>query len=293
MILPVPGDGFEWRLFGERWGLVCVPLDAVAAHVFTGRDWPIGRPPPSEETSVDDRHRAIEGYRAWRAVANAVRVEEARLRRARQVHGAAVAMGFRDPAQPLPAADVIVVSEPGEAAAIQVADCLPLLIVDGATGVVAAVHAGWRGLSARAPQVAVDTLVGHFGARPADLLVAIGPSIGPCCYEVGSDVRLALDEAGCPVDQVTSWFHDRPARSDRNPSLLSNVRRTPMDGPRWFFDTWAAASDQLTAKGVLPSQVFRAELCTASHPDVLCSYRRDGQQAGRLAAAIRCGECRP
>jgi hypothetical protein len=55
----------------------------------------------------------------------------------------------------------------------------------------------------------------------------------------------------------------------------------------WVFDLWAAARDQLRAAGVREDRIFVAELCTASHPDALCSYRRDGSAAGRMAAAIR------
>jgi YfiH family protein len=249
----------------------------VAAHVFTAGDWPLGEAAAAGSDA------------AWGAVADAVGADRNALWRARQVHGAAVTFGGREPAETLPAADVIVVQEPGHAAGVQMADCVPLLMVDRATCNVAAAHAGWRGLAARAPQVAVETMVQRCGARATDLLVALGPSIGPCCYEVGRDVRRSFDEAGFSAEQVALWFHESPVASARNASLPGVRRRDE----RWFFDTWAAAFDQVVAAGVPAAQVFVCGLCTASHPGVFCSYRRDGRAAGRLAAAIRCGRPPP
>ena len=291
MILPVPGAGFEWQRFGERSGLVCVPMASLATHVFTGRDWSLGaiRGPDGLDVATSGSDRA-----GWRAVARAVGVDIGGLRRARQVHGADVSSCRPEPADALPAADVIVVSDVGDAAAIQVADCVPLLIADRMTGAVSAVHAGWRGLAAGAPRVAVEALVTRCRARVTDLVAAIGPAIGPCCYEVGLDVRQAFHAAGHPSELVASWFHDVPVETPQNPSLPSvAARRGASREGRSFFDTWSAAAHQLTAAGVPASQVFRADLCTASHPAAFCSYRRDGNGAGRLAAAIRCRPRRP
>ena len=125
---------------------------------------------------------------------------EAPLLRVRQVHGADVLVrraGERDDGDAKDtAADIIVTDDSSVALAIQTADCVPILIVDRRTGAVAAAHAGWRGLAAGVPRIAVDTLVRELGSRPADLIAAAGPSIGACCYEVGSDVRERFAEAG-------------------------------------------------------------------------------------------------
>jgi YfiH family protein len=185
----------------------------------------------------------------------------------------------------MPDADVIVSNDPTVAIAIQTADCVPILIADRRSGVVAAAHAGWRGLAAGVPRVAVDALAREFGSRPEDLVAAAGPSIGACCYEVGSEVRRRFEEAGWPEPTMSEWFFSRPQPTRANPSM-DGVRTDPRPG-HWYFDSGRAARDQLESAGLPGEQIFGAGLCTASHPEVLCSYRRDGGDAGRIAAAIR------
>jgi copper oxidase (laccase) domain-containing protein len=111
---------------------------------------------------------------------------------------------------------------------------------------------------------AVHALEWRFGSEPIDLLAAVGPSIGPCCYEVGSD--------------LASHFAAHP------------------DAPRWFshetnprMDLWRATRDQLERAGVPARHIHVCELCTWDHPALFHSYRRDGKAAGRLVAAIRSG----
>ena len=234
--------------------LVCEALLPHAQHLFTTRAWALGR----------DALPA--GRDGWDEVAEAIGVAPDRLSRLRQVHGATVVEAGLE-CTGLPDADVIVTDRPDLAVVVQAADCVPLLVVDRRTGVVAAAHAGWRGLAAQVPVETVKALHRTYGSRPEDLLVAIGPAIGPCCYEVGGDVRKALERFSGPG--ASRWF----ARGPKNAT--------------WMFDTWSAARGQLEASGVLPEQIFAAELCTASYPDAFCSYRRDGPSAGRMAAAIR------
>ena len=252
--------------------LVCGALEPFARHLMTTRPWTLGLGTPDEE-----RH-------AWEEIASAM---GAPLVRARQIHGADILVRRAGDAADgaLPPADIIVSNDPGIAAAIQTADCVPLLLADRRTGAVAAAHAGWRGLAARVPGTAVGTLEREFGCRPADLLAAAGPSIGACCYEVGADVRLRFTEAGFPQVLLDRWFLEQPQPTQRNPSM-SGLGRTPRRD-HWFFDSARSTRDQLESAGVPPDQVFVVDLCTASHPEVLCSYRRDGAGAGRLASVIQ------
>jgi hypothetical protein len=260
-MLPKPTDGFEWAQAEPGPALVCRPLDPFAANLFTTRTWPLG-------TAV-----AEERDGAWADVARAVGVEPAKLVRLHQVHGANVAVRRRR-AEPvaagtLPDADIVVSDDPSAALAVQTADCVPVLIADPRTGAVAAAHAGWRGLAAGVPRVAVRALADVFGSRPADLVAAIGPSISAANYEVDGAVRAAFAAAGHDDGQIGEWFLDGKRAG------------------RWQFDGSASARAQLAAAGVPIDRIHSAGLCTAAYPDLLCSYRRDGRPAGRIAAVIR------
>jgi len=261
-MLPKPTDGFEWAQAAAGPALVCRPLERFATNLFTTRTWPLGTAVAEER---DD---------PWADVARAVGVEPAELVRVHQVHGANVVVRRRTAAgrrawSALPDADIIVSDDPSAALAVQTADCVPLLIADARTGAVAAAHAGWRGLAGGVPGAAVRALADAFGSRAADLVAAIGPSISAQNYEVDGAVRGAFAAARHGDASIREWF---------------------LDGKRaahWQFDGWASARDQLASAGVPFDQIYSAGICTAAHPELLCSYRRDGRPAGRIAAVIR------
>ena len=273
-MLPQRNDGFAWVQAAGGPSLVCRPLEPFAAHLFTTREWRLGSAPP-------DRRAA-----AWIDVAEAAGVVPDRLIRVHQIHGAAVSVhpAGTEAGAHLAEADIIISADDRSALAVQTADCVPLLLADRRTGAVAAAHAGWRGMAARVPQAAIDALTREFGTRPCDLVAVIGPSIGACCYEVGADVRDAFSRSGFRTDEASCWFFDTPQWTVENPSMpgLSPVRRPD----HWFFDGWTATRHQLERAGVPVDQIHVAQLCTASQAS-LCSYRRDGASAGRMAAAIR------
>jgi len=219
-------------------------------------------------------------------------VDQAHLARVHQVHGTSIVVAQGVASAKLPEGDIIVSDDAATALAIKTADCVPILMADRRTGAAAAVHAGWRGLAARAPEAAVAELAARFGSVPDDLVVAIGPAISACCYEVGEDVRDRFAGAGFDDQDLNRWFSDVPLPSAANPSMpqLPATRR-----PRhWFLTASDAARDQIVrGTGVPAAQVHVAALCTASH-DTFCSYRRDGASAtGRLVAAIRPSPRRP
>ena len=255
-------------------------LEPFAPHLFTTRAWRLGAPPAGGE----------QGDRSWTEVAAALGLEDHRLSRGRQVHGTAVLVAAES-AGPSPDADIVVADSPGLGAAVQTADCLPILLGVASTGAVAAAHAGWRGLAANVPAVAVSALCRRCGRPPADVTAVVGPSIGPCCYEVGADVRQHFESAGLAAADLDRWFLAERPDSEHNPSLAGLPKVARAD--RFYLDMWQVARDQLQAAGVLADRIAVAGLCTASHPDRLCSYRRDGAGAGRLAAAIRCAPRRP
>lgn len=223
-------------------------------------------------------------------------VAASHLVRLTQVHGSAYVVAGSPAGQhgTFPTADIALTDCHDVAVAVQAADCVPLLIADtvGRTRhpgrsarAVAAAHAGWRGLAARVPARTVVALGRECGSRPRDLIAVIGPSIGGCCYEVGLEVHQQFVQAGFGATDLDRWFSSAPVPSARNPPM-PGLSQPPRDR-HWYFDGWLAARHQLAAAGVPEGSIYCAELCTASHPTWLCSYRRDGSLAGRLAGAIR------
>ena len=253
MELPAPDPAFSWS--SEPWGhaLRCARLDPVAQHLFTSKQ--LGLPDAG----------------AWTAALESVSATADRLMRVKQVHGNAVRILRRDQipadaARQQPDGDSIISNEPGQALAVMVADCVPILLVDRRGGAAGAIHAGWRGTCARIASTAVDSMHREFGTNPADLAAAIGPSAGPDDYEVGESLVEAFREAGHRPEAIDRWFIRTQARPHLN--------------------LWAANRDQLIAAGVASDRIWTSGLSTVSNPAVFSSYRVDGERAGRMAAVI-------
>ncbi|HHW76770.1 MAG TPA: peptidoglycan editing factor PgeF [Xanthomonadaceae bacterium] len=172
-----------------------------------------------------------------------------------QVHGTTVvaAETIRAPV----AADAAWTREPGRPCAVMTADCLPVLLCDRAGKVIAAVHVGWRGMAGGV----IAATVARLGVPPMELLVWLGPAIGPNVFEVGEEVRtafIALDKAnaGC--------FRPSPAG-------------------RWLADIYAMARLQL--RRLYVTAIYGGDYCTFSEPERFFSYRR-ANRTGRMASLI-------
>jgi polyphenol oxidase len=254
MSLPQPSGQFEW--VQESWGsaLRCRSLAGVARHCFSTKE-------------LD-----LEGVRAgapggWAALAHALGVELDSLVRMRQVHCTDVFEARRENGVPYsdwPEADIAVTDDPSVALSVRAADCVPFLLADRRSSAVAAVHAGWKGTAGGAAIAALQSLMSRYHTRPADVIAAVGPSIGPCCYEVGAELAGHF-----------SSHADAPAWFSR--------------GEKPHLNLWRATRDQLARAGVPAEQIHVCALCTFDHPALFHSYRRDGTNAGRLVAAIRSG----
>jgi YfiH family protein len=174
----------------------------------------------------------------------------------RQVHGATV-FEAGGACRAAPEADAVVGrSGPGRVAVgVRVADCVPILVGDEASGDVAAIHAGWRGIVAGVVPAALTDLLRD--VRQADRLVAaIGPCIGACCFEVGRDVGARIG------------FVAREA------------------GEKAYVDLRAAVRSQLVSAGLRTERIEDVPGCTKHEPDRFHSFRRDGANSGRMLAAI-------
>lgn len=255
MTEPQPNRAFEWTQ--APWGSVlrCIPFAAMADHLFTVGNLTL-RDQPAE----------------WAAVANFIGVRAEDVLLVRQVHEAKVAVASRGRETPWtpPEADVIVTNDPLSAIAVRVADCVPILLAEENGRAVAAVHAGWRGMAKRAVIEGVEALQERYGIRPELVVAAVGPSIGPCCYEVGESTRAAFQEAGHHPSILDRWFE-------------------PRGNGRFHLDLWRATCDQLEGAGLSPDNIHIAELCTKTHAGVFHSYRVQGAGAGRMAAVVKMG----
>jgi YfiH family protein len=252
-MLPAVGDDFEW-------------VDASWGHMLRARA--LGHVPHGWTTrQLVLRGSSDQERDAWDAIARVVGLDVTNLVRLRQVHGAEVYLA-RDGAPPLPpAADIVLTDRVDRVVAVQVADCAPVLLATDDGRGVAAAHAGWRGTAADVAGVSVRAMNRDLNVEPSTLSAAIGPSIGPCCYEVGDELVEAFATRGWDRGALARWFARR-------------------DG-KLYLDVWQANADQLVKAGVLPDRVHVSRLCTACHRDWFYSYRREGAGTGRLAGFIR------
>lgn len=245
--------------------------NAGFAHGFSTREGGLDFATQRDPARLAENHR-------W--LASAVGFDPSRLYQTSQVHGRAVAVAGGDPAVLLTHEADVVIGEPrsGDAVAVRVADCVPVLLADPETGRVAAVHAGWRGVVADVVGTAVRHLARNrsggqessSSSREAgSFMAAIGPCIGPCCFEVGADVGAKI------------------ARS----TTSGVVSRRDETSDKVFVDLRGAVRTQLRALGLSDARIEDVPTasragCTRCNPERFDSYRRDGEASGRLIAVI-------
>lgn len=183
-----------------------------------------------------------------------------------QVHGADVIVqrGREPQTWPPPKADGIVTAERDLPLTMRFADCVPIVFYDPVKESIGIAHAGWRGTLTGVGPATIRTMCAAFGSRPEDIIVGIGPSIGPCCYEVGREV----------VEQVEAVFGD-------SSDLITHASG---NGHNPCLDLWAANARLLQNAGVTNIEV--SGLCTATMTDEFFSHRAEHGQTGRFAAAV-------
>ncbi|MGE0453057.1 MAG: peptidoglycan editing factor PgeF [Vicinamibacteria bacterium] len=192
-----------------------------------------------------------------RARVSAALAADGRLYLLSQVHGREVR---RAPWHGSPEADAGFSSEPGVLLGIESADCLPVLLADPARRAAAAAHAGWRGSAQGVTLATVRALLAE-GSRARDLVAALGPAIGPCCYEVGDELRA----------------HFGPGEQEL-------FRSGPVGRPR--LDLRELNRRQLLAAGLLPERIESLAECTRCRADLYHSFRREGSPAGRMISWV-------
>ena len=241
---PDPQEQFETE------GHVTVPHVLDVPHFFGTR-----------EQRIDPTIGEVTAWRPQRGLRNADTV----MLSVRQVHGTDALVLDR----PIRAGDrydngwdAIVTNQRGVLVTVRTADCVPVLVHDPG-GVVAAIHAGWRGAVAGIVPKTLRLMAERFGSRPRRLSVAIGPSVGPCCYEVDEPVLARVREF--------SWWR----------SVVKDV------GPdRGMLDLRRLVARQAADFGLDVARIAQVPVCTVCHPKLFYSYRRDGKVRATMVSGI-------
>jgi YfiH family protein len=181
-----------------------------------------------------------------------------------QVHSTDILTVDRDNRQAVMGrVDGLITTEPDIYLNLRFADCTPLLFYDPVRHAIGLTHAGWRGTMQNAAGATVKAMVRDLGCKADNIIAVIGPAIGPCCYEVGTEV----------METAASTFADPSSLFQHN----GNAGHA-------HFDMWAANYRQLAASGV--KQIIRSELCTACHTDKFFSHRAEKGKTGRFGVMM-------
>lgn len=179
-----------------------------------------------------------------------LRISSDQLAIPQQVHGTRIEVAERPGMYP--ETDAILTHIPGIVLVIQVADCVPIFLYDPVRRVIGLVHSGWKGSREKLAFQVVHFFCQKFGSHPSDIFAWMGPSIGPCCYEVGPD--------------VASYF----------PGYV-NVGK---------LDLWTWNRDLLIQAGLDSNHIRLSRLCTACHSEWFFSHRKSGGETGRMMAIL-------
>jgi YfiH family protein len=217
----------------------------------------VGHTVGDDDQAVDENHRLI---------FDTVDCSAARVITARQTHGARVATARSGVRPVYDGTDALITDEAGLLLMLRFADCVPVMLCDPVHKAVALIHSGRQGTLAGITGRAVDRMCHEYGSRPSDLLAGIGPSIGPCCYQVGPEVAAEV----------------RAQLPDSDALLVGQT-----DGSV-HLDLWEAIRRQLRSKGV--EQIETARLCTACRVAEFYSHRAERGRTGRFAALIGVNE---
>jgi polyphenol oxidase len=147
--------------------------------------------------------------------------------------------------------DAIITKEKNISIGVFTADCVPILIVDSVTKVIAVVHAGWKSTYLNIAKKVIQFMVNSMECKSENIIAALGPSIGPCCFQVGADVA-----------EKFSCVHE--------------------NGGKYYVDLWKENANQISECGISSEKIFGSNLCTMCNSDMFYSYRRDNGKTGRL-----------
>jgi len=188
-------------------------------------------------------------------------------------------------------ADAIITRERGVTLALSFADCVPLVFYDPLQKVLGMAHAGWRSTARGIVAATVEAMSEQFGCKPHDIYVGIGPSIGPCCYEVSEQVQqLFQGRADVPFIAPATWG----GATDWEPTRYTNLVRESAVfstlGLHLHLDLWKTNRNQLLMVGVLPEHIESPCICTSCHKDRFFSHRGEHGKTGRFPVIVALSE---
>jgi YfiH family protein len=185
-------------------------------------------------------------------------------------------------------ADGLMTDESGLLLGVRTADCIPILVADRKRRAVAAFHAGWRGTVERIVESGIGRMRLQFGSQPEDLVAAIGPGIGPCCYAVGEEVLSSFESQFAYTRELFREVYDSDPVRTKYP-LLFMTQRAPGHseiGPSLHLNLVEANRRQLLAAGLKPRAIHLIGGCTCCHRELFFSHRGSEGHAGRMMSVI-------
>lgn len=245
----------------------------LVRHGFTTRRGGVGKAPYCSLNTalhVSDREADVLANRAL--ACRALGIDPDSIVAGDQVHGDNISIvakheqgrGAKSFAEALPDTDALVTAVPGLPISSYYADCVPIFLLDPVQRVIALAHAGWKGTAAKIGWKTVRKMEKEFGVKATDCLAGIGPSIGPCCYE---------------VDEHTAAFF--AGGVFKHEVLTPKVQRD-----KWLLDLWQANYNTLLEAGLMEKNITVARVCTSCHKDLFFSYRAEKGTTGRMSSLL-------
>ena len=246
-------------MFFKRYGTIWVGESVLLnqfswlQHGITTRKGGTSQPPffsMNIASNVQDDPKSVQENRL--RLFDAIGCQETSICEANQVHGNSV-LTASESGQYIDA-DGFITDQSSLVLTIRTADCVPVFIIDRKKHVIGLVHAGWRGTVARIAKMAVEDMIMEFGSQPENIFAWIGPSIGPCCYEVGGEVKQTVEGRYVEDSKLNLWLYN---------------------------------SDQLRQIGVLEKHIEIAGVCTCCHEEWFYSHRASGGKTGRMLSFLQ------
>jgi YfiH family protein len=262
------------------------PFDSITA-AFTTRHLGKSKPPfASLNTGLHTDDDPINVIKNRKLVFETLSLDPDSLTTAQQVHGEHVqkitekerGRGAEKYADAIPETDALITDVPNTPIGVFTADCVPIFLYDPERIAIGIVHAGWRSTVRGIARKTVARMSDEYGSNPAHMWAAFGPSIGPCCYEVGQDVFDAFNQGTEPISSSMG----RPEGG----TIWAQSPKGSVPNAKWYLDLWFANSLQLQACGLNTDQVINPRICSACNADDYFSARKHGARTGRTLSVI-------